>query len=153
RKPLPAWLEAKDGKQVLIDQGQYDPRLKGYRTPPGVKVEIVADFPTVVNPVGMTFADDGALLVLEWVPGGTHWAEFAETITYKDGSTRKIATMKKPVKDRVKVLRDSKGTGVYDEAKVVLEDELPSSTLLHDGWLYTSGRGSVRRWKQADVLN
>src|SRR4051794_7492764 len=60
-RPAPAWLK-------LIDQGANDPRLKGYLTPEGVKVEIVADFPTVVNPVGMTFADDGTLHVLEWLP-------------------------------------------------------------------------------------
>ena len=31
----------------------------------------------------------------------------------------------------------------------MLEDELPSSILLHDGWLYLSGRGTVRRYKQS----
>ncbi|MBY0526895.1 MAG: HEAT repeat domain-containing protein [Gemmataceae bacterium] len=153
-KPLPKWIKAKDGKQVLIDQGQFDPRLKGLRTPEGFKVEIVADYPTVVNPVGMTFADDGALVVLEWLRedpkgGPTPWNEFAETFTYKDGTKRQVATMKKKVKDVVKVLRDTKGKGVFDEAKVIIEDELPSSVLLHDGWIYLSGRGTVRRFKQS----
>ena len=35
----------------FIDQGEFDPRLKGYVTPKGMKLEIVADYPTVVNPV------------------------------------------------------------------------------------------------------
>jgi hypothetical protein len=39
----------------LIDHAEHDPRLKGYLTPEGVKVEIVADFPTVANPAAMTF--------------------------------------------------------------------------------------------------
>ena len=52
-KPAPPWLK-------VIDQGDLDPRLKGYKTPEGVKVEIVAEEPTVVNPVCMAFADDGA---------------------------------------------------------------------------------------------
>ena len=43
-KPAPKWLK-------IIDQGINDPRLKGYFTPEGIKVEIVADYPTVVNPV------------------------------------------------------------------------------------------------------
>ena len=47
------------------------------------------------------------------------------------------------------MLHDTKGKGVYDEAKVILEDELPASILLHDGWLYLSGRGTVRRYKQS----
>jgi len=141
--PVPNWVK-------MIDQGTNDPRLKGYFTPDGLKVEIVAEYPAVVNPVGMTFADDGTPYVLEWLPGGTNWNEHPEVFTYKDGSKRTIATMKKPqVKDVVKVLRDTKNKGVYDEAKVVLEEELPSSILLHDGWLYVSGRGSVRRYKQS----
>ena len=90
----------------IIDQGTNDPRLKGYFTPEGIKVEIVAEAPTVVNPVGMTFADDGTPLVLEWRPSpGDEWRETPVTFTYKDGSTRKVATMKKRVKDVVKVLR------------------------------------------------
>ena len=142
-RPKPKGLE-------IIDQGKNDPRLKGYFTPKGIKVEIVAEAPTVVNPVGMTFADDGTPFVLEWRPSpGDEWREAAETFTYKDGSTRKVATMKKRVKDVVKVLSASKENGAYDRSRVVLEDELPSSILLHDGWLYLSGRGTVRRYRQS----
>jgi putative membrane-bound dehydrogenase-like protein len=141
-KPAPKWLK-------IIDQGQNDPRLKGYLTPEGLKVEIVADFPVVMNPVGMTFAEDGTPHVLEWLRGGTDWNEFPETFTYKDGTTRKVVTMKKFVKDVVKVLHDTKKQGVYDKAEVILKDELPSSILLHDGWLYLSGRGTVRRFRQS----
>lgn len=136
----------------IIDQGANDPRLKGYFTPEGLKVEIVADFPVVQNPVGMTFGDDGSLYVLEWrkdLPGAPNFPEHAETVHYKDGTTRQIWTMKKGVKDVVKVLRDTKGNGSYDEAKVILEEELPSSILLHDGWIYLSGRGSVKRYRQS----
>ncbi len=142
-RPRPAWVK-------MIDQGKNDPRLKGYLTPECLKVEIVADYPVVTNPVGMTFGDDGTLYVLEWRPApGSNFPEHGETVRYKDGTRRTIATMKKPVKDVVKVLRDTKGKGVYDEAKVVLEEELPSSILLHDGWLYLSGRGTVRRYRQS----
>ncbi len=144
-RPAPKWLK-------FIDQGVNDKRLKGYITPEGIKVEIVADAPTVINPVGMTFATDGTPYVLEWRPdqGPNSFPEASLDFTYKDGSKRKVATMsKKRVKDVVKVLRDSTGKGVFDEAKVILEDELPSSILLHNGWLYLSGRGTVRRYKQS----
>src|SRR5262249_18998248 len=39
-RPAPKWLK-------IIDQGANDPRLKGYFTPEGLKVEIVADAPVV----------------------------------------------------------------------------------------------------------
>jgi putative membrane-bound dehydrogenase-like protein len=154
-RPKPTWLK-------IIDQGKNDPRLKGYLTPAGIKLEIVADYPVVTNPVGMTFADDGTLFVLEWRPGpnDVNFPEYPETIRYKDGSKRTIATMRKVsrdtkgkvtrvYKDLVKVLRDTKGKGIYDKAEVLLEEELPSSILLHDGWLYLSGRGTIRRYKQS----
>jgi putative membrane-bound dehydrogenase-like protein len=153
-RPRPDWVK-------IIDQGKNDPRLKGYFTPEGIKVEIVADYPVVTNPVGMTFGDDGTLYVLEWKPfSGVSFPEYTETFTYKDGTKRNVATMRKAVrddkgkvtkvvKDVVKVLRDTTGKGTYDNAKVILEDELPSSILVHDGWLYLSGRGTVRRYKQS----
>ncbi len=141
--PAPKWLK-------IIDQGTKDPRLEGYLTPEGVKVEIVADAPAVVNPVGMTFADDGTPYVLEWRPSpGDEWREKAETFTCKDGSTRKVATMTKRVKDVVKTLHAGKADGTWDQAQVILEDELPSSILLHDGWIYLTGRGTVRRFRQS----
>jgi putative membrane-bound dehydrogenase-like protein len=147
-RPAPEWLN-------LVDQGQFDPRLKGYLAPAGFKVEIAAEEPVVINPVGMTFGPDGTLYVLEWVPPADPTSNFPEssiTFTYKDGSKRKVAIMRKPLKDWVKVLTDSKGKGVYDHARVILHDELPSSILIHDDGLYLSGQGTVRRYPLAQVL-
>jgi putative membrane-bound dehydrogenase-like protein len=140
-KPAPDWLK-------IVDQGDINPRLRGYKLPEGIRVDIVAEEPVTINPVGMTFADDGTPYVLEWRAGdGGH--EAREEVVYKDGSRRQIVTMKKNIKDVVKVLRDSAGKGVYDKSDVVLEDELPSSILFHDGWMYLTGRGTVRRYKQS----
>ena len=141
-RPAPEWVK-------LVDLGKSDPRLKGYTAPEGVKVEIVAEAPTVINPVGMTFADDGTPYVIEWLPSpGDDWRETPVEFKYRDGSKRTVATMHKRVKDVFKTLEATK-PGVYDKAKVILEEELPSSILLHDGWLYTASRGSVRRYKQS----
>jgi putative membrane-bound dehydrogenase-like protein len=128
-----------------VDQGQNDPRLKGYFTPDGIKVEIVAEEPVVLNPVGMAFDGDGTPYVLEWAPGKASEGEIS--FTFRDGTQRKITVMRKPVKDRVKMLRDRKGKGVYDEARVVLEAELPSTILFYDGWMYLTGQGTVRRYR------
>lgn len=142
-RPTPKWLRT-------VDLGTTDPRLKGYRAPEGVKVEIVADSPTVVNPVGLAFDDDGILHVLEWKPdAGNSVPTSRLTFTYRDGSKRDVTVVDRKSQDVVKVLRDSKGVGVYDQAEVILEDELPSSLLFHDGWLYLSGRGTVRRYRRS----
>jgi quinoprotein glucose dehydrogenase len=142
-KPAPDGLK-------FIDQGQLDPRLKGYFTPEGFKLEIVAEEPTVINPVGMAFGTDGTLYVLEWLPSpGDEWRETPVTFTYKDGSQRQVATMWKRTKDILKVLKWNAEKSRYDSAAIILEEELPSTILLHDGWLYTASRGSVRRYRQS----
>jgi putative membrane-bound dehydrogenase-like protein len=141
-RPAPSWVK-------LVDLGKSDPQFKGYIAPEGIKVEIVAEAPTVINPVGMTFADDGTPYVLEWLPSpGDDWRETPVEFKYKDGTKRTVATMHKRVKDVIKTLESSKPP-VYDKAKVILEEELPSTILFHDGWLYTASRGSVRRYKQS----
>ncbi len=143
--PKPAPFEVK-----YVDAGTQDAKLKGLMAPEGFKVELVADAPTVINPVAMTFAPDGTLFVSEWVPDpGREWYEFKETFRYRDGSTKQVATMKKFQPDVVKVLTRNPKTGVYDKADVIFTDELPSSLLWYDGWLYTASRGSVRRYKQS----
>jgi quinoprotein glucose dehydrogenase len=135
-----------------VDQGTNDPRLKGYVTPAGFKLEIVATDPAVVNPVGMTFAPDGRLFVIEWAPdpySDGKWFEFKETFRYRDGTTKQVATMKKFVGDPVKEMKFNPKTGQWDTASVIIVDELPSTLLYHDGWLYTASRGTVRRYRQS----
>src|SRR5262245_44665644 len=77
-----------------------DPRLKGYVAPDGVKVEVVAEAPVVVNPVGLAFADDGTPFVLERGRG----------------------------KDVVKALTSGKD-GTFDAGKVVVEDDRVAAIL------------------------
>jgi putative membrane-bound dehydrogenase-like protein len=134
-RPAPKWLK-------LVDH----PDLKGYKVAEGLKLEVAARGPVVVSPVGLAFAADGTPYVLERRPSpGDEGKEASETITYKDGSTRQVVVAKKRVKDAVKVLK--LGADGYESA-VVHEEESPSGMLLHDGWLYLAGRGSVRRYRQ-----
>src|SRR6266849_722287 len=77
-KPKPDWVK-------IVDHGQYDPRLKGYFAPEGIKIDIVADAPDIINPVGMTFDLDGNLYVLEWVEAvGANFPKSEIEFTYKD---------------------------------------------------------------------
>ena len=71
-----------------------------------------------------------------------------ETFRYKDGTTRQVATMKKFTTDLVKQYSYNPATGKFGPPKVIIAEELPSSILYHDGWLYVTGRGTVRRWRQ-----
>ena len=143
RRETPDWVK-------MFDQGKNNDKLKGYFTPTGVKLEIVADYPTVVNPIGMAFSRDGVAHVIEWTRGkDPSVADERRTITYKDGTKREILVLKKADKDVIKRLVFNKENGIYDKATVILEDEFPSGMLFHDGWLYVAGQGSVRRYRQS----
>ncbi|HEV3386990.1 MAG TPA: PVC-type heme-binding CxxCH protein, partial [Gemmata sp.] len=135
----------------MVDQGQYDSALKGYFMPEGFKLEVVINEPDTINPVGMTFAPDGTLFVMEWRPDpvtGDKWFEVKETFRYRDGTSRQVATMKKFTLDLIKQYKYNPGNGKFDSGKVIIAEELPSSIMYHEGWLYVTGRGTVRRWRQ-----
>ena len=134
----------------MVDQGEFTPALKGYFLPEGFKLEVVISDPDTINPVGMTFGPDGSLYVMEWRPDpvtGDKWFEVKETFRYRDGSVKQVATMKKFTTDLVKQFKPN-AVGKFDAPKVILSEELPSSIIYHDNWLYVTGRGTVRRWRQ-----
>lgn len=139
-RPTPEWVR-------MIDQGTLDPDLAGIMTPEGVKVEVVAREPVVLNPVGMAFDDFGTPYVLEWrIASESKHDPYQETLS--DGTQVTINRWKKNVGDELKTLTDSDGDGRYDRADVRLNDlEIPSTLLLHDGWLYTASIGKVFRRK------
>ncbi len=142
--PAPDWVK-------MIDQGANDPRLKGYKTPEGIKVEIVAEDPVIDFPLALTFADDGTPFVWErQAPKGKTVLKLEQvTYHYKDGSSHVGLRWATNERDVVKTLSDTKGKGVYDQSQVVLEDEALNGFLVHDGWLYVCGQGTVRRYRQS----
>ena len=103
-----------------------DPRLDGYRVAPGYKLEIAATDPLVINPVTMTFGDDGRLFVIEWQQG-------------------------RGPNDRIKVLTDKDGDGTFDEASIYMDNlELPAGLLFWDGWTYLTLDHDLVRFKDED---
>jgi putative membrane-bound dehydrogenase-like protein len=103
-----------------------DPRLDGYKTPPGWRVEVAATEPLVVNPVTMTWGPDARPYVIEWTPGAGP-------------------------NDRVKVLTDSDGDGTFDRADMYIDHlDMPAGILFWDGWTYLTLGHDVVRWKDKD---
>jgi putative membrane-bound dehydrogenase-like protein len=134
----PAWVRQ-------VDQGEHDRRLAGLYAPEGVRVEIVAEEPAVVNPVGIRFDESGTLYVLEWrvAPEAKH---VSYEVSFQDGTVGRVNRMQKSVPDQLKRLIDADGDGLYERAEVVLDDlEIPSSLLWHEGWLYLTSIGHVVR--------
>ncbi len=119
-------LHSELNETKLVERGDADPRLKGFLAPEGVKIEIVADAPTVASGSVLAFGDDGTAYVLETRP---------------DASGAKSKS-----KDVVKVLKDAQGKGVYDSASVLLEVEPSACLLYHDNSLYLGGE-TLRRYR------
>ena len=72
---------------------------------------------------------------------------------YRDGTARHVTTMRKYTTDLVKYFPYQPANKAFGKPKVIIAEQLPSSILYHDGWLYLTGRGTVRRWRQAPAGN
>src|SRR2546429_2180788 len=89
--------------------------LKAMHVQPGMKIELVAAEPLVVDPVAFDWGPDGRLWVVEMrdYPNGMAWNKEGDPLGKPGG--------------RVKVLTDTDGDGKYDKASVFL-DEIPFPT-------------------------
>jgi len=154
-RPTPKWVRG------AVDQGALpgaDPALKGIITPEGFKLEVVAREPNIIDPVGLTFGDDGTPYVIEWKKTPGVGGEDYE-LTYKDGSKRTLHRYAKrggsiagrpDSADWLKALHDKDGDGVYESHTVIMDDlQIPSTCLIHDGWFYFTSQGRVIRRKQS----
>ncbi|MEZ6047822.1 MAG: c-type cytochrome [Planctomycetaceae bacterium] len=142
KRPSPTWVE-------MIDQRINNPELAGLQTPAGIKVELFATDPAVIDPVGMSFSPDGTPYVLEWRQASGKVNSYYE-FTYQDGTTGHVERIFKDVSDVMKQLIDEDGDGVYESSRIIMDDlQCPSSLLIHDGWFYFPSNGWVIRRRQS----
>ena len=129
----------------MTDLGKSDPQLKGWHAPRGIRVEIVAAESAGVTPERLAFAENGTLHVLERKSGGKLRLELQEA---DDPGGRRIKRYRtrSDTRDELKSLHDANGDGIYDQARVVMNDlELPGGLLIEGGWTYWTSAGRVLR--------
>ena len=136
-RPAPKWVS-------IRDYGDTDPKLKGLRVPAGIKVEIVAEEPTTIDPVALSFDDNGEAYIIEWRQGDAKHGTYE--VTFQDGSKGTVNRMFKTTRDEFKKLIDSDGDGVWDKTVTLMNDlEMTSTAVYHDGWWYLPSVGHVLR--------
>lgn len=137
-RPAPDWVSIKDF-------GEKNPKLAGFRVPDAFRVDVVAEEPVVLNPVSLSFDDQGRAYVIQWNPAtSSKLGEYS--ITYQDGTTGKIHRMMKDSRDDLRRLEDTDGDGVWDKSVVVMNDlEMTSTAVFHRGWWYLPSVGHVLR--------
>lgn len=97
--------------------------LATFKTRPGFRVELVAAEPQLTCPVALDIDEDGRMYV----------AEFTEYNQYANPSFKG--------KGRIRLLEDTKGTGVYDKSSVFVDDiDAPVAVCCWDGGIFV---GSV----------
>jgi quinoprotein glucose dehydrogenase len=131
------------------DQGVYDPRLKGYFTPPEWRLEIVATEPVVQRPCLLAFGLQGELFVAEWqAPGETATVQ-PQTFLFRDQTRQTLLLKRKPRPDRIVCLR--RGSGEQWERVAEWPAQFPEGLLWYDGWLYCLEQGCLRRYRWPPV--
>ncbi|MBI5760169.1 MAG: PQQ-dependent sugar dehydrogenase [Planctomycetales bacterium] len=136
-RPAPKWVS-------IRDYGDTDPKLKGLRVPAGIKVEIVAEEPTTIDPVALSFDDNGEAYIIEWRQGDAKHGTYE--VTFQNGSKGTVNRMFKTTRDEFKKLIDSDGDGVWDKTVTLMNDlEMTSTAVYHDGWWYLPSVGHVLR--------
>jgi putative membrane-bound dehydrogenase-like protein len=115
QKLLPQWFYAAPKQADFPPPKSPDESLAAIKVRPGMKVELVAAEPLVVDPVAFDWGPDGRLWVVEMsdYPNGMSWQREGDPVGKAAG--------------RVKVLEDTDGDGRYDKATLFL-DEIPFPT-------------------------
>jgi putative membrane-bound dehydrogenase-like protein len=92
--------------------------VKTFKLAPGFKIELVASEPTIRSPVAVDFDEDGRMYV----------AEFPEYNQHGNPNFKE--------KGAIKLLEDTKGTGVYDKVTTFAEIDSPVALACWDGGLF-----------------
>jgi len=128
----------------MIDQGQFNPALKGIAVFEGFKVEVVAQNPNIVNPSSISFSDDGKVFVLERSPNFT---KKMKAYSWPIGNLKEGIVLKKLIPDKIKALTINKTTGFWESPTTLLEPFAPSAFVTHDSFIYLADSGSILRYK------
>ena len=117
--------------------GPLSPRqeLATFKPPAGFKVELVAAEPEVIDPVALTFDEDGRLFVVEM----------------RGYPNAGIGEGKPNLPGRVKLLEDLNGDGYYEKATVFVDHlRFPTSVCVSNGGLYIGDAPDLLYCKDTD---
>ncbi len=119
--------------------------LPGLKAPKSIRVQLVADSPQTVHPVGLAFEATGDAHVIEWRPS-PKLQHSTEEVTFQDGTRTTLSRWSKDSRDVFRRLYDANQDGVCKTSETVLGDlTLPSAVVMHDAWWYFAVPGRIVR--------
>jgi len=134
-----AWAAEPEQDSLDRDYSQELPRIKPlspdqagqtFQTAPGFRVELVAAEPLVVDPVAMTFDEQGRLFVIEM---------------------RDYSEQDREHLGRVRLLEDRDGDGRYDHSAIYAEGlSWPTAIICWDGGVYVGAAPDIYYFKDTD---
>jgi putative membrane-bound dehydrogenase-like protein len=107
--------------------------LKAFHVHPGFRIELAAAEPLLASPVALDFDEDGRLYIAEFV-------EFNQN-----------ASKQPQGHGRVRLLEDTRGTGVYDKSTVFLDHvDSPVAICCYDGGVFVGAAPNILYAKDTD---
>src|SRR3984957_16814627 len=107
--------------------------IKTFKLAPGFKIELAASEPAIRSPVAVDFDEDGRMYV----------AEFPEYNQHGNPNSK--------VKGAIKLLEDTKGTGVYDKVTTFADNlDSPVALACRDGGLFVGAVPNIFYLKDTD---
>ncbi|HYG76626.1 MAG TPA: PVC-type heme-binding CxxCH protein [Planctomycetota bacterium] len=154
-KGLDRALSRLKAPQVNTDPLKPEEALKRFKLPPGLAIDLIASEPLIRQPLYMTFDARGRMWVTEYIqypfPAGLKIIEYDDWIRAKFDKVPPAPPNHFPGADKVTILEDADGDGVFEKSKTFVEGlSIATSALPGYGGVWVTNPPYLLFYRDAD---